>query len=181
MTVELSPELEALIQKRLQTGAFSTAEEVIERALELLNAEEDWLASNRDEIASQIQDGWEEARRGELTDGENVRTEILSCAGLVALAGRVETSSRHCRGERVWAARTTVGGTGADGKTVCATSPRDACQRCPPFKSSWRPETPGRSHGGRAKPWPHLLGKVEAVQVHYFAPGRHEVTNERLL
>jgi Arc/MetJ-type ribon-helix-helix transcriptional regulator len=36
MTVELKPEIEALIQKRLQTGAFSSAEEVIERALEFL-------------------------------------------------------------------------------------------------------------------------------------------------
>lgn len=76
MTLELKPEIEALIQKRLQSGAFSTAEEVIERALEYLSAEEDWLADNRDQIAAQIQEGWEEAQRGELTDGENVRAEM---------------------------------------------------------------------------------------------------------
>lgn len=76
MTLELKPEIEALIQKRLQSGAFSSAEEVIERALEFLNAEEDWLADNRDQIAAQIQAGWEEAQRGELTDGENVRAEM---------------------------------------------------------------------------------------------------------
>ena len=34
MTVELKPEIEALIQKRIESGAFSSAEEVIERALE---------------------------------------------------------------------------------------------------------------------------------------------------
>jgi antitoxin ParD1/3/4 len=76
MTVELKPEIEALIQKRLQSGAFSTAEEVIERALEFLSAEEDWPADNRDEVAAQIQEGWEEAQRGELTDGEDVRAEM---------------------------------------------------------------------------------------------------------
>jgi len=76
MTLELKPEIEALIQKRLQSGAFSSAEEVIERALEFLNAEEDWLADNRDQIAAQIQAGWEEAQRGELTDGESVRGEM---------------------------------------------------------------------------------------------------------
>lgn len=46
-----------LIQKRLQSGAFSSAEEVIERPLELLSAEEDWLAENREEIETQIQEG----------------------------------------------------------------------------------------------------------------------------
>lgn len=76
MTVELRPEIEALIQKRLQSGAFSSAEEVIERALEFLSAEEDWLADNRDTIAAQIQEGWDEAQRGELTDGENLRAEM---------------------------------------------------------------------------------------------------------
>ena len=76
MTVELKPEIEALIQKRLQSGTFSSAEEVIERALELLSAEEDWLADNRDEIATQIQEGWDEAQQGELTDGQNVRAEM---------------------------------------------------------------------------------------------------------
>jgi antitoxin ParD1/3/4 len=76
MTVELKPEIEALIQKRLQSGAFSSAEEVIERALEFLSAEEDWLADNREEIAAQIQEGWDEAQRGELIDGERVRAEM---------------------------------------------------------------------------------------------------------
>ena len=76
MTVELKPEIEALIQKQLQSGEFSSAEEVIERALEFLSAEEDWLADNRDEIATQIQEGWDEAQRGELTDGQKVRAEM---------------------------------------------------------------------------------------------------------
>jgi len=76
MTVELSPEVEALIQRRLASGAFSSAEEVIERALESLAAEEDWLAENRDLVASQIQEGWDEAQRGELTSAEDVRAEM---------------------------------------------------------------------------------------------------------
>ena len=76
MTVELTPALEALIQKRLQTGAFSSVDEVIERALVFLSVEEDWLTDNREEIANQIQEGWDEAERGELTDGETVRAEM---------------------------------------------------------------------------------------------------------
>jgi len=76
MTVELKPEIEALIERRLRSGAFSSVEEIIERALEFLSAEEDWLADNRDEIAAQIQEGWDEAQRGELTEGGNVRSEM---------------------------------------------------------------------------------------------------------
>lgn len=76
MTVELTPEIEALIQKRLQSGAFSSAEEVIERALEFLSVEEEWLNDNRDQIATQIQEGWDEAQRGELIEEENVRAEM---------------------------------------------------------------------------------------------------------
>jgi putative addiction module CopG family antidote len=76
MTVELKPEIEALIQKQLQSGAFSSAEEVIERALEFFSAEENWLADNPAEIAAQIQEGWDEAQSDELTDAENVRAEM---------------------------------------------------------------------------------------------------------
>lgn len=76
MTVQLKPEIEALIQKRLASGAFSTAEEVIERAIEVLTAEEDWLAENRSLISSQIQEGWDEAQRGELSDAEDVQAEM---------------------------------------------------------------------------------------------------------
>jgi hypothetical protein len=49
---------------------------VIKRALEFLSAEEDWCADNRDDIAIRIQEGWDEAQRGELIDGENIRAEM---------------------------------------------------------------------------------------------------------
>ncbi len=73
MTIELKPEMEALVRKRLETGAFATPEDVIERALEFLSAEEDWLADNRDDISAKIQEGWDQARRGELLDAEEAR------------------------------------------------------------------------------------------------------------
>jgi Arc/MetJ-type ribon-helix-helix transcriptional regulator len=34
MTVHLSPEMEALVQKRIESGAYSTPEEVVQQALE---------------------------------------------------------------------------------------------------------------------------------------------------
>ncbi|MGH9618517.1 MAG: ribbon-helix-helix domain-containing protein [Bryobacteraceae bacterium] len=76
MTIDLNPEQEALVQERLRSGAFTSPEEVIERALEFLRAEEDWLVENRDEIAAKIQEGWDEAQRGELLDPEDVRAKV---------------------------------------------------------------------------------------------------------
>jgi Arc/MetJ-type ribon-helix-helix transcriptional regulator len=76
MVVELKPELEALIQKRLASGAFASPEDVIERALQFLSAEEDWLAEHRQEIAVKIQEGWDAAKRGELTDPDEARANM---------------------------------------------------------------------------------------------------------
>ena len=44
--------------------------------MEFLSAEKDWLTDERDEIATEIQEGWDEAQRGELTDAEDVRAEM---------------------------------------------------------------------------------------------------------
>jgi Arc/MetJ-type ribon-helix-helix transcriptional regulator len=73
MTVELKPSVEALVERRIRSGAYSSPEEVIEHALEVLDAEEEWLS---DEIGPAIQEGWGEAQRGELTDAEVVRAEM---------------------------------------------------------------------------------------------------------
>ena len=40
MTMHLSPQDEQLIQERLATGAFASAEEVVHRALQYFEAEE---------------------------------------------------------------------------------------------------------------------------------------------
>jgi Arc/MetJ-type ribon-helix-helix transcriptional regulator len=43
MRIDLKPEDENLVQKRLQSGVFASVEDVIHRALESLDAEGDWL------------------------------------------------------------------------------------------------------------------------------------------
>jgi len=57
MIINLTPEDEKLIQKRLQTGVFSSAEEVIHRALEAQEAEEDWLHQNQASVNEKIERG----------------------------------------------------------------------------------------------------------------------------
>ena len=55
MTIKVRPEDEQLIQERLESGAFATPEEVIHRALESLQADEEWLRSNRAVIHDKIE------------------------------------------------------------------------------------------------------------------------------
>ena len=76
MTIELKPEAEAIVRKRLKSGVFASPEEVIERALEFLAVEEDWLAENRDELTAKVQEGWDAAQRGELIDAVQVRDNL---------------------------------------------------------------------------------------------------------
>src|SRR5690349_14059700 len=65
MTINLEPEDEELIQKRLQTGAFGSPREVIHRALESLDAEESWLQENKGAINEKIERGLAQFERGE--------------------------------------------------------------------------------------------------------------------
>jgi Arc/MetJ-type ribon-helix-helix transcriptional regulator len=44
MIIELNPEDELIVQRRLQSGAYASIEDVIHRALESLDADEMWLA-----------------------------------------------------------------------------------------------------------------------------------------
>lgn len=73
MTINLEPEDEKLVQKRLQTGVFGSPHEVIHRALESLDAQESWLQENRGAINEKIERGLAEFERGEgLTPEESL-------------------------------------------------------------------------------------------------------------
>jgi len=51
MTIEIKrPEIEALIQERLRSGAFSTVEDVLFDALEMQSEREAWLQENKEAI-----------------------------------------------------------------------------------------------------------------------------------
>lgn len=76
MTIELKPESEAIIERQLRSGAFANPGEVVERALEFLAVEEDWLAENRAEITGLVQEDWEAAQKGELIDAGQVRANL---------------------------------------------------------------------------------------------------------
>jgi antitoxin ParD1/3/4 len=75
MQFKLPPDLERLVNKRLAGGRYANAEDVFRQALEAQDAES-WTDEERQALASHIEEGFAQAERGELTDGDQARREI---------------------------------------------------------------------------------------------------------
>ncbi|MEO5923346.1 MAG: type II toxin-antitoxin system ParD family antitoxin [Bryobacteraceae bacterium] len=65
MKVELKPEDELLVQRSLEVGKFSSAEDVVHHALQSLAAEEHWFQANQETISAHIDLGIAQLDRGE--------------------------------------------------------------------------------------------------------------------
>jgi antitoxin ParD1/3/4 len=76
MQLNVPPDLEELINKRLSSGAYSNAEDVVRRALEAQDAQESWTDEERRALSAYIEEGYQQAERGELIDSAQARREI---------------------------------------------------------------------------------------------------------
>ena len=76
MTITLRPEQEKLIAQAMQSGADQDPHEVIERALEMLRSEEEWLHDNRDGIAEKINRAFGQFERGDFLSAEQSRADM---------------------------------------------------------------------------------------------------------
>lgn len=76
MQLNVPADLEALINKRLSSGAYSSPEEVLRRALEAQDAEESWTDEQRRALSAHIEEGYLQAARGELIEGAQARHDI---------------------------------------------------------------------------------------------------------
>ena len=74
MNVRLRPELEELIKRDVERGIYRSVDEFVERAVSMLHEHESWLAANRAEIKTKIDEGYAAAKRGELIEGDEVRS-----------------------------------------------------------------------------------------------------------
>lgn len=63
MNIRLRPEIEELIKKDIECGAYQSVDEFVEHAVSMLHEQEAWLAENREEIRAKIAEGYAEARR----------------------------------------------------------------------------------------------------------------------
>ncbi len=76
MQLNVPPDLETLINKRISSGGYTSAEDVLRRALEAQDAEESWTDDEHRALSAHIEEGYLQAERGELIDGTQARLEI---------------------------------------------------------------------------------------------------------
>lgn len=75
MDIRLKPEVEELIRRDVERGAYQSVDEFVEHAVALLHEQESWLAEHGSEIRAKIEKGYASAQRGELLDSDRVRQE----------------------------------------------------------------------------------------------------------
>ena len=76
MTITLDPAIEQRIQKQLARGAFAEPAELLAHALDLVEAEEDWLLQNKETIRAGLKQSFAEAARGEGCSLEDFETMV---------------------------------------------------------------------------------------------------------
>jgi antitoxin ParD1/3/4 len=72
MNVSLTPELEKLVESKVQSGRYQSASEVIREGLRLLDDRDHLRAAQLDEVRRKIQMGIDQLDRGEGIDGKAV-------------------------------------------------------------------------------------------------------------
>ena len=72
MNIQLTPELEKLVAERVQSGRYNSVNELFQHALRLLEERDEAAAYQKLEIGKQIDTAWEQSKRGELIDGDEV-------------------------------------------------------------------------------------------------------------
>lgn len=78
INVSLTPEWDKFINDRVASGRYQTASEVVREALRLLEREEADRAAALEEVKRKIQAGLDQAKRGELLDGEEVFRKLAA-------------------------------------------------------------------------------------------------------
>jgi antitoxin ParD1/3/4 len=76
MSIVLRPEHEKMITQAIQSGAYQNADQVIERALEVLRSEDEWLIDNKDAINEKLERAMAQLDRGEGVSGEDLRGRL---------------------------------------------------------------------------------------------------------
>ena len=78
MQLTIPSDLEALVQKRLASGAFANAEDVVRRALEVLDAEESWTEAERAALDDKIDRALAQVAAGKTHGPEEARRMLAA-------------------------------------------------------------------------------------------------------
>lgn len=72
MDFHLTGEYEELIESKLRSGQYGSADEVVREALRLLQERDEVFASRVQQIREQVEQGWQDAQHSRLVDGDEV-------------------------------------------------------------------------------------------------------------
>jgi len=70
MNVTLTPELEKLVENKVQSGRYNSASEVVQEALRLMERQDELRANQLNELRERIDKSLAQAERGEGVDGD---------------------------------------------------------------------------------------------------------------
>jgi len=76
MTITLTPEHERLVSEAILSGAYQNPDDVIGRALEMLQSEREWLQDQKDSIGAKIEHAFAQFDRGEFMSAEESRADM---------------------------------------------------------------------------------------------------------
>jgi antitoxin ParD1/3/4 len=76
MNVNLTPELEALVQRKVASGLYNNQSEVVREALRLLAEQDRLREAHVADLRKALAEGLSQADRGELLDGPEVVAEV---------------------------------------------------------------------------------------------------------
>jgi antitoxin ParD1/3/4 len=74
MNIQLTPEVEDMIQSKVESGRYESGSDVVRIALKLLDKRDQAI----DDIRQQIQQGWDSTEAGHLVDGEEFMEHMLA-------------------------------------------------------------------------------------------------------
>jgi Arc/MetJ-type ribon-helix-helix transcriptional regulator len=78
MGLALDPATEQRIQREMERGPYREPGEVINRALDLLESQENWLLRNRDAIHERLAESMAQVERGGVLSPEEVRSLLAA-------------------------------------------------------------------------------------------------------
>jgi putative addiction module CopG family antidote len=78
MQLNIPPDLQPLIDKRLSSGEYGSAEAVLRRALEVLEAEETWTEEERRALDEKIEHTLAQVAAGKVYGPEEARRKLAA-------------------------------------------------------------------------------------------------------
>ncbi len=76
MNISLTKELEELVQRKVESGRYTSASEVVRAGLRLLEQEDELRETRLAAVRAEVRASIDQAERGELVDGEEAMARV---------------------------------------------------------------------------------------------------------